>query len=78
MSKTVECQKWVLIYDYIIIQIPKIIFFIAGPINFYKVRSMAFNRVVKYSKLFKLKLNILFIMIAINIGQIIYIIVRII
>ena len=46
MADEIECKLWVPIIDYIVPLIPKIIFFIAGPINFYKVRSMAFNRVV--------------------------------
>ena len=35
MSAHNECQLWIPIFDYIVPLIPKIIFFIAGPINFY-------------------------------------------
>ena len=78
MSDDLECALWVPIIDYIVPLIPKILFFIGGPINFCKVRSMAFNRVVQYSKLFKMKLKILYLMIFLNFVMFGYTIIKII
>jgi len=38
-----------------IVNIPPLLFFLTGAINFYKIRSIGFNRVVKFSQMFLIK-----------------------
>ena len=53
-----ECKEGALfvINELYIINIPSFFFLLCGVINFCKIRSIGFNRVVKYSDLFKFKL----------------------
>ena len=44
-----------LLNEVYIVNAPSLIFLITGLLNFYKIRSIGFNRVVKYSTLFKVK-----------------------
>ena len=60
------CTSWQSILEMIGIIIPSLLFTITGTVNFYKIRSIGFNRVVKYSKMFKLKLLIIFLLLLLN------------
>jgi hypothetical protein len=60
------CIAWQSILEMSGTIIPSLLFIITGSINFYKVRSIGFNRVVKYSKMFKLKLLILVLLLLLN------------
>jgi len=61
------CNSWQSILEIFGTNLPSLLFIITGSINFYKIRSIGFNRVVKYSKMFKLKLSILIVLLLLNI-----------
>lgn len=55
MSDDNNCEPLVVINEVYIVNIPSVIFFVTGAVNFYLIRSIGFNRVVQYSTLFKVK-----------------------
>lgn len=56
MSEGADCDGLIVYNEVFISNIPALIFMIAGPIDFFHIRSIGFNRVVKYSVHFKFKL----------------------
>lgn len=48
-------------FDLVGANLPCVIFFFAGIINFYRIRSIGFNRVVQFSRLFILKRNLCYL-----------------
>ena len=49
--------NWTFFYlETVISYVPALVFFVTGTINFYKIRSLGFNRVVRFSVFFKIKL----------------------
>ena len=46
--------------------LPVLVYFVTGTINFYKIRSIGFNRVVQFSQLFKAKLRAVQLVAALN------------
>ena len=56
MDTEEKCDKIYLLLEFGLNNLPSLLFFITGPINFYQIRSIGFNRIVKFSPLFKMKL----------------------
>lgn len=48
-------------FDLVGANLPALVFFFAGIINFYRIRSIGFNRVVQFSRLFILKRNLCYL-----------------
>ena len=53
------------------INAPAVLFILGGAINFRNIRSIGFNRVVKYSTMFRVKLIICWFLVFLNIVTII-------
>ena len=60
------CSELLQINEIYIVNIPSLLFILTGPINFYFIRSIGFNRVVKYSTLFKVKRYVCWSIILLN------------
>ena len=60
------CRAFI-IFECFLVNIPAVLFILGAGINFKNVRSIGFNRVVKYSFMFKVKLVICWIMMGINV-----------
>ena len=60
------CDGWFLTLELFVSYVPGIIFIIGGYHNFKQIRSIGFNRVVQFSKLFKIKISACYVMMAIN------------
>ena len=56
-STTHECDFTFLSLEFGLSNFAAILFFITGPINFYQIRSIGFNRIVQFSPMFKVKIN---------------------
>jgi len=67
---TVNCVSLLVVNEVYIVNIPSLLFIILGPINFYFIRSIGFNRVVKYSTLFKVKRYVVWMIIIISISKV--------
>ena len=53
----IDCENNLyVINELYLINIPSFLFLVGGTVNFCNIRSIGFNRVVKYSDLFKFKL----------------------
>lgn len=60
------CTTLYILIELLFINLPSFLFIAAGAINFKYVRSIGFNRVVKFSNWFKFKICLCWIMIAID------------
>ena len=56
-----ECSMYFVAFDLVGANLPAFLFFFAGIINFYRIRSIGFNRVVQFSRLFILKRNLCYL-----------------
>jgi len=58
-------------FEVFLINVPAVLFILGGGINFKNIRSIGFNRVVKYSTMFRVKLIICWFLVFLNLITII-------
>lgn len=61
------CTAWSFFTEVFLVNIPPLLFIVAGFVNFKYVRSIGFNRVVQFSNWFKAKIYLTYMMVFINI-----------
>ena len=71
MSAQFTCTSLFILNEVYVANIPAILFVPMAVVNFVSVRSIGFNRVVKYSPLFKSKRVLMVLMICLNIAKIV-------
>lgn len=69
-SDQFNCKSLFILNEVYIANIPAVLFIPLSIVNFRSVRSIGFNRVVKYSPLFKSKRILMVLMIILNIAKI--------
>ena len=69
------CEKWYVLFEITISNMPYLIFIIASFINYRQVKGSGFNKIVKYSKFFKFKLLICILATLINVISLILVMV---
>ena len=71
MNKWTDSETKYFLLEFILRNVASVVFIMTGILNFYKIRDLSFQRAYKYSFLFKIKLAAIYLLILINVVEIV-------